>query len=104
MGPTDRERFLANLEDPGLRAEVASLLSCEEDEAPFLEPERRFSLAGALPSVLESDEVETDAPAESILLPGSRVGAYELEERIGSGGMGEVYRARRIDGAFQRRV
>jgi serine/threonine protein kinase len=35
---------------------------------------------------------------------GSHAGAYRLEERIGAGGMGTVYLARRADGEFQRTV
>src|SRR6476659_569862 len=35
---------------------------------------------------------------------GRRVGAYELTSLIGSGGMGEVYRARRADDEFQKEV
>ncbi len=37
-------------------------------------------------------------------LVGQRVGAYELEEEIGSGGMGSVYRAQRADGQFEQTV
>ncbi|MCW5667960.1 MAG: serine/threonine protein kinase [Piscinibacter sp.] len=38
------------------------------------------------------------------LEPGGRVGPYELVEEIGRGGMGAVWLARRIDGAFEREV
>jgi serine/threonine protein kinase len=39
-----------------------------------------------------------DAPSGPIRLePGTRIGAYQLERRIGSGGMGEVHAARHID-------
>jgi serine/threonine protein kinase len=35
---------------------------------------------------------------------GDRVGPYELIEKIGTGGMSEVWRARRCDGAYEREV
>src|SRR6478672_8346886 len=35
-----------------------------------------------------------DEPAPMLLLPGVRLGSYEILVRIGAGGMGEVYRAR----------
>jgi eukaryotic-like serine/threonine-protein kinase len=37
----------------------------------------------------------------TIHLPGERFGAWALEEKIGSGGMGEVWRANRSDGLFE---
>jgi serine/threonine protein kinase len=35
---------------------------------------------------------------------GQRVGVYELLEQIGHGGMGEIYRARRVDGQYEKEV
>jgi len=42
--------------------------------------------------------------ARASLKPGERVGPYELVNRLGAGGMAEVWLARRADGAFTRQV
>jgi serine/threonine protein kinase len=67
--------------DTGLYGEVASLLKYGELAADFLRVPALQSMAASL-----SKEIE--------LVPGSALGQYEICELIGSGGMGDVYRAR----------
>src|SRR5262245_27940777 len=79
LSPSQREVFLRELSasNPGLEGELRSLLALEHQADSFLE---RPAAAGA--RVL----------AESLV--GRRVSHYDVVERIGDGGMGEVFRAR----------
>ncbi|MGH7555502.1 MAG: protein kinase, partial [Longimicrobiales bacterium] len=79
--PGQREAFLDEVcrEDEALRRDVQALLD-----------------------VSTEGQFETRSPAEtpgvsdlaSPILTGRRIGAFQIHERIGVGGMGEVYRAR----------
>ena len=83
-----REDFLdrACRDEPALRGEVSTLLDRQERLGEFL-ASPVFSLR------------RTDDPDQ-----GRRLGAYELVRKIGDGGMGAVYLARRVDGELSQQV
>jgi eukaryotic-like serine/threonine-protein kinase len=80
--PDERQAFLANAcaEDEPLRLEIESLLSCHSDAEAFMASPAIDVLAAAI--VADSDS-----------LIGRQLGPYRVDARIGSGGMGDVYRA-----------
>src|ERR1700694_2318551 len=77
----ERERLLSRL-DADLRLEVESLLAAE-------------------PSTL-TQVFDESGPDANTLAPGSRIGHYVVEDRLGAGGMGDVFRA--LDSRLARRV
>lgn len=87
--PAQRMSYLdsACAADPSLRCEVENLLAIEEQDPTELF--RRIPFAET-----------ADAPARI----GRRVGAYQLVEEIGIGGMGQVYRAFRADDQYKKEV
>jgi serine/threonine protein kinase/tetratricopeptide (TPR) repeat protein len=77
--------------DPELRGEVDSLLASHEQAGTA------FLRAPAV-------DLKASASSPSRSLEGRRMGVYQIVEEIGSGGMGEVYRAVRADGQYTKEV
>ncbi|MEL6442615.1 MAG: serine/threonine-protein kinase [Bacteroidota bacterium] len=90
LAPTERDARLAE-EPPEVRTEVASLLCLDALATEFFEAGPRDALDGAV-------------RADADLHPGDRVGPWSVEAEVGRGGMGTVYRARRVDGRAEQTV
>jgi serine/threonine protein kinase/tetratricopeptide (TPR) repeat protein len=91
LSGAERRRYLdeACQDDPELRKEAESILAHEADASAILQV-RGAGGGGALDPKPSSHEAETIDPNAST---GQTLGPYVLRERIGSGGMGEVWRA-----------
>ena len=90
LGAAEREKFLReNTDDAELYTEVKELLVVHQD-SDFLQ---KSVFETALRFIAKSPEFS-----------GRRVGAYQIIGELGRGGMGAVFLAIRIDGAFERRV
>jgi eukaryotic-like serine/threonine-protein kinase len=90
LTPDQRGAYLQEAcgQDVEIQREVESLLACEESEQQIFSRPAWFHLAG-------SGE-DTDAGLPPPLESGADFGGYLIAERVGAGGMGEVYRAHDI--------
>jgi eukaryotic-like serine/threonine-protein kinase len=92
LDPAARRSFLEREcdGDTDLKREVESLLASHEQAGTDFLNTPAVDLRSSLPQ----------APSRV----GRRIGAYNIVEEIGRGGMGEVYRAGRADGQYEKEV
>ena len=78
--------------DPELRSHVDALLASDDAATDFLQN-----------PVFELTAIDSEQKAADSLV-GQRIGTYQLQQKIGHGGMGAVYLAVRADEEYQKRV
>jgi non-specific serine/threonine protein kinase/serine/threonine-protein kinase len=85
--------------DLTLRDEVASLIAYSQQDGRIIDQSAVEVVAAAMAEDLRAeDRIQTDK------MIGARIAQYRLIEKLGAGGMGDVYRAVRADDQYEKQV
>jgi len=95
LEPAQRLAFAGRVDDHDLRADLMRMLARQEHSTPLDRP------AAVLVSEAISEPAARDWDREQI---GRRIGVFILDDLLGAGGMGTVYRAHRVDGRLNQTV
>ena len=96
-----RQSLIADADvSQAVRSEVQSLLEFEPDQQSVETTTGGFLSEPAAATALLDSVAQSDATART----GERLGAWQIVRRLGSGGMGDVFEARRADGSFEGRA
>ncbi|HUC28334.1 MAG TPA: protein kinase [Candidatus Acidoferrum sp.] len=105
LKPEERHTYLDHwcADDDDLRQQISELLEAEEGlTTDFLESLPQAEAALNRLTVFAANKSAHATSKEPLV--GRRVGSYRIVQRIGSGGMGEVYRAFRADDQYRKQV
>jgi eukaryotic-like serine/threonine-protein kinase len=97
----ERDRYLESVcgGNPELRSEVDELLSAIDTSRGFFN-----SYQKAKTGIISHIKPDSESAVAETDYTGSIFGKYRAVKKIGSGGMGSVYLAERIDGSFDHKV
>ncbi len=107
LPPEEHSAFLeqACQDDPTLHEQLEAALEAHRDDAPPFLPSFDSQHLAALLGTLSLAGISGSSPSTAgASFVGQRIGPYKIVREVGRGGMGEVFLAERVDGAFDQQA